>query len=65
MAHVRVVLRQSDDTGQKSMEEFQDAKARIVNSILQVYRPATSSGGDEELRAEFQDAVYLYWRYVD
>jgi len=44
------------------MEEFADAKARIVNGVLQVYR---GQGTDEEIIAEFLDDAYLYWRYFD
>ena len=61
MAIVRVVLRHSGNDN-PAMEEFADAKARIVNGVLQVYR---GQGTDEEIIAEFLDDAYLYWRYFD
>jgi hypothetical protein len=65
MATVRVILRQSDDHAQSRVEEFQDVKARVVHGVLQIYRPHGPSAHAEEIMAEFQDAVYLYWRYFD
>ena len=65
MATVRVFLRQNNHNGEHGMEEFEDAKARIVNGILQVYRSASAAGSDEEIIAEFHDTAYLYWRYFD
>jgi len=61
MAIVRVVLRHPGNDN-PAMEEFPDAKARIINGVLQVYR---SQGADEEIIAEFLDDAYLYWRYFD
>jgi hypothetical protein len=61
MAIVRVVLRHAGNDN-PAMEEFADAKARIVNGVLQVYR---GQGTDEEIIAEFLDDAYLYWRYFD
>ena len=64
MAIVRVVLRHPSNDN-PAIEEFQDAKARIVNGVLQVYRSQGASGHDEEIIAEFLDDAYIYWRYFD
>lgn len=64
MATVRVVLRRPGND-KPAIEEFQDAKARIVNGVLQVYRGQDAAGHDEEIIAEFRDDSYLYWRYFD
>jgi hypothetical protein len=65
MAHVRIALRQSDNNGQSRVEAFQDAKARVINGVLQIHRPPGSSAQEDEIIAEFQDALYRYGRYFD
>jgi hypothetical protein len=65
MAHVRVILRQTDANDHNVIQAFPDAQARIVNRVLQVYRSRSASGDGEELVAEFPDAAYLHWIYFD
>jgi hypothetical protein len=65
MAHVRVILRQTDANARNVIAAFPDAQARIVNRVLQVYRSRSTSDSGEKIIAEFQDAAYLHWIYFD
>ena len=65
MAHVRVILRQTDANARNVIAAFPDAQARIVNRVLQVYRSESASGSGEDIVAEFPDAAYLHWIYFD
>ena len=65
MAHVRVILRQTDANARHVSEVFLDAQARIVHRVLQVYRSGSASDSGEEIVAEFPDAASLHWIYFD
>jgi len=63
MAMIRVTLRNVDDDGKMITKRYKNARAHInpTTKVLQVYRSDGPSLDDQEILAEFQPEMYLYW----
>jgi len=63
MATIRVTLRNVDDDGKMITKRYKNARAHInpTTKVLQVYRSDGPSLDDQEILAEFQPEMYLYW----
>jgi hypothetical protein len=63
MATIRVTLRNVDDDGKMITKRYKNARAHVnpTTKVLQVYRSDGPSLDDQEILAEFQPEMYLYW----
>ena len=63
MSTIRVTLRNVDDDGKMITKRYKNARAHInpTTKVLQVYRSDGPSLDDQEILAEFQPEMYLYW----
>jgi len=63
MSTIRVTLRSVEDDGKMITKRYKNARAHInpTTKVLQVYRSEGPSLDDQEILAEFQPEMYLYW----